>query len=94
MRPARTSVRIPETQRAAQGRGGPTFRSLTPICDFFATSSDFSYAPHFPVKLGPDRAPIWPIYLCKADRLIIILFHYNYNIFFYKNQKIGAQPDR
>ena len=30
MRPARTSVRIPETKRAAQGRGGPTFRSDTP----------------------------------------------------------------
>ena len=36
------------------------------------------------------KSPIWPICVCKADRLIIILFHYNYNIFFYKSQI----PDR
>ena len=35
------------------------------------------------------RSGIWPKISRKADRLIIILSHYNYNIFFYKNQ-----PDR
>ena len=42
--------------RAGVGRPGPNFRPVYPICKFFATSSDFSYALNFPVKLGPRRA--------------------------------------
>ena len=48
--------------------------------------------PQFSRKATPQGRSgirICPIYLYKADRLIIILSHYNYNIFFYKNQ-----PDR
>ena len=37
------------------------------------------------------RPTIWPKISRKADRLIIILSHYNYNIFFYKNQQIGPR---
>lgn len=43
-------------QRAGNGSEGPNFRSDTPICKFFATSSDFSYALDFPVKLDPAGA--------------------------------------
>ena len=48
--------------------------------------------PQFSRKATPQGRSgilICPIYLYKADRFIIILSHYNYNIFFYKNQ-----PDR
>ena len=59
-------------QRAGAGGLGPNFRSVYPICKFFATSSDLSYALNFPVKLGPRRADrestlrercerIWPL---------------------------------
>ena len=40
-------------QRAGEGRPGPIFRSVYPICKFFATSSDPPYAPDFPVKWAP-----------------------------------------
>lgn len=72
-------------QRAGVGRPGPNFRPVYPICKFFATSSDLSYAFIFPVKWPPTGGRpvrICPIYLYKTGRLIIILFHYNYNIFF------------
>ena len=42
--------------RAADEGQGPIFRPVYPICKFFATSSDLSYALNFPVKLGPRRA--------------------------------------
>ena len=41
-------------QRAGNDSGGPNFRSDTPICNFSATSSDFPYAPGFPVKWDPE----------------------------------------
>ena len=41
---------VSRIQRAGVGRPGPNFRSVYPICKFFATSSDFSYALDFPVK--------------------------------------------
>lgn len=51
--------------RAGNGSKGPNFRPVYPICKFFATSSDFSYAPDFPVKLGPPEGRpgirIWPL---------------------------------
>lgn len=48
----RSNVRISQNQRAGVGRPDPIFRSDTPICEFFATSSDLSYGLNFPVK--PD----------------------------------------
>ena len=47
-------------QRAGEGRPGPNFRSVYPIWNFFATSSDFSYAFNFPVKwsLAPILRPL------------------------------------
>lgn len=44
-------------QRAGAGGLGPNFRSVYPICKFFATSSDFSYA-----SISPEK---WPR---RADR--------------------------
>ena len=41
---------VSRIQRAGDGSPGPIFRPVYPICKFFATSSDFSYALNFPVK--------------------------------------------
>ena len=64
----------------------------TPYANFLlllATSIWPQFFPKTKPPQGRSGIRIWPIYLHKADRLIIILSHYNYNIFFYKNQ-----PDR
>ena len=45
-----------QNQRAGEGRPGPIFRPVYPICKFFATSSDFSYALNFPENQPPSGA--------------------------------------
>ena len=55
----RSNVRFSRIQRAALGRNSPTFRSDTPICEIFATSSDFHMASNFP-ESQPNRPPIGP----------------------------------
>jgi hypothetical protein len=72
MRPTRSNVRIPKTQRAGEGRPGPIFRSVYPICKFFATSSDLSYALKNPVKPGASQGRSgthhMPIYSIQTSR--------------------------
>lgn len=46
---------VSRIQRAGAGGLGPIFRPVYPICKFFTTSSDLSYALNFPVKLGPPE---------------------------------------
>ena len=46
---------VSRIQRAGVGRPGPNFRSVYPICKFFATSSDFLYALDFPIKPGAPQ---------------------------------------
>ena len=65
----------------------------TPYAKFLRLLAIFIWPQIFPKTKPPQGRSgilIWPIYLYKADRLIIILSHYNYIIFFYKNQI----PDR
>lgn len=82
-------MRLQTNERAAQGWGGPSSDRLTPYGKFFY----WKWSHICPDKI--PKSPIWPISMCKADRLIIILSHYNYNIFFNKSQATGARlPDR
>ena len=85
----RPYMAIDPIERAAKGRGGPSSDRLTPYGKFFY----WKWSRICPDKI--PKSPIWPISVYKADRLIIILSHYNYNIFFNKSQATGARlPDR
>ena len=57
----------------------------TPYAKFLLLLATSIWPQIFPKTKPPQGRSgirIWPIYLYKADRLIIILSHYNYNIFF------------
>ena len=71
-------------QRAADEGQGPNFRSDTPIWNFFATSSDFAYAPDFPEKWPrPAYADWFCIKPEKLDPIGPYGFYFYYIIFFY-----------
>lgn len=67
----RSNVRISQNHRAGVGRPGPIFRPVTPICKFFATSSDLYMALNSPESQPSRRADressIWRPFLVKAN---------------------------
>lgn len=65
-------------QRAGVGRPGPNFRSVYPICNFSATSSDFSHMPNFP----ETDTPYDPISPPHVNRFSIITDRYDMNLLF------------